>query len=480
MKRGSVNRIVILIAIISGFGGFLFGFDSSVVANIQDQITGQLSLSTWEWSKVVSFSLLGAILGIPLSGLIADKISRRALLRLVALGFIVGTGLCAAANNLNALLYGRFLIGVCIGIASYIAPLFIAEIAPPPKRGALILINGLAITFGQAVAYLIGYFFHDYSIDSWRMLVAMGIIPALVLFIGMFFVPQTPIWVMKRFGEEKTLGILQRIRAPDADIHSELHEIRANMNHHSFVDRRQIFKPIFLSVLMVGIGLGVFQQFSGINAILYYGPIIFETAGFFPVKNAILATFWIGFLNFIFTALTLYYVDKLGRRVLLLGGTLLASLSLLAVSLLFKWHPNIQSIGILISLSFFVIGYCISVGSLFWVLISEIFPLQVRGLAMSIATVIQWGANFVVSISFLQIYQNYGEVFTFLLFALICFMAFIFSYYFVPETTGIPLEKIESNLAEGKKIRDLGRPVHSNFNLNLTRNKVYEKRKYTM
>lgn len=462
MEEG-INKLVIFIAVIAGFGGFLFGFDSSVVANIQDQVMQQLSLSTWQWSKVVSYSLLGAILGIPLSGLIADRLSRRSLLRIVALGFILGTTICAQSTNLTSLLCGRFLIGVCIGVASYIAPLFIAEIAPPHKRGALILINGLAITFGQAIAYLIGYFFHDISPSSWRFIVGLGILPALILFIGMFFVPHSPCWIVKRYGKEKTLHILKKIRSPSADIHSELNEILANIKYNSLINKNSLLKPAFLSVLFVGIALGIFQQFSGINAILYYGPVIFESAGFFPVRNAILATFLISFLNFIFTALTLFYVDKIGRRTLLLNGTLLAALSLFGVSLLFKLNLPYQGFGILIGLSFFVIGYCISVGSLFWVLISEIFPLQIRGMAMSIATVVQWGANFLVSISFLQIYQSYGQIQTFSFFAFICFLAFVFTYCFIPETTGIALETIERNLVAGKKIREIGQPLHKKY-----------------
>lgn len=458
MDKG-INKIVLLIATIAGFGGFLFGFDSSVVANIQDQVMQQLSLTTWQWSKVVSFSLLGAILGIPLSGFIADRLSRRSLLKLVAIGFILGTALCVQANNLTVLLCGRFLIGVCIGVGSYIAPLFIAEIAPPQKRGALILINGLAITFGQAVAYLVGYFFHDISPSSWRLIVGMGVFPALALFIGMFFVPHAPGWLIKRYGEEMTLNTLKKIRSQGADIHNELNELLASAQQNPFNNKKLLLKPMILSVLLVGVSLGIFQQFSGINAILYYGPVIFESAGFFPVRNAILATFWIGLLNFLFTAVTFICVDKLGRRALLLGGTLMAALSLFAVSLVFQLHLPFQRFGVLIGLSFFVIGYCVSVGSLFWVLISEIFPLQIRGMAMSIATVVQWGANFLISISFLQIYQTYGETLTFSLFALICLLAFLFTYYFVPETTGVPLERIEKNLAAGNKVRDLGQVI---------------------
>ncbi|MCW8409295.1 sugar porter family MFS transporter [Legionella sp. PATHC035] len=456
MNEG-VNSFVFFVALIAGFGGFLFGFDSSVIADVKDQVMLQLSLSEWQWSQVVSISLLGCVLGIPFSGLFADKLSRRYLLKTVALGFIFGTLLCALTHELTLLLIGRFIIGICIGIASYIAPLFIAEIAPPNRRGTLILINGLAITFGQAIAYLIGYFFHDYAANSWRLLFAMGTIPALVLFIGMHFVPHSPRWLMKKYGIDKALYALKRIRPSGYNVQKEMDEIQRNLNEVQ-PQFNLLLKPPIIFVLAVGIALGIFQQFSGINAVMYYGPVIFESAGFYPISNAILATFCMGVVNFSFTLLTLFYVDKLGRRFLLLAGTLIAALSLFAVGLLFNLEVPSQKFWILGALSIYVMGYCISVGSLFWVLISEIYPVSVRGLAMSIATVVQWGANFVVSISFLAIYQNLG-VLTFVLFGSLCFAAFFFIYYFVPETTGTSLEKIEKNLLAGKKIRDIGQEL---------------------
>ncbi|MDP1603354.1 MAG: sugar porter family MFS transporter [Legionella sp.] len=457
-KENGLNTFVLLVALIAGFGGFLFGYDSSVIADIKDQVMQQLSLSTWQWSEVVSFSLLGAILGIPLSGLIADKISRRSLLKIVAIGFILGTALCAEAATLNTLLIGRFLIGVCIGVASYVAPLFIAEIAPPHKRGSLILINGLTITFGQAIAYLTGYFLHDFSASSWRIILWIGVIPALILFTGMFLVPHSPRWLMKRHGPDEALQALKKIRTHGYDIQSELHEIAVHADtSRSMV--KQLLKPPVLFVLLIGIGLGIFQQFSGINAILYYGPVIFTSAGFYPIKNAIFATFTISVINFIFTAVTLFYIDRFGRRFLLLSGTLIAAISLFGVSLLFHLPVLNQKMGVLFLLSLYVVGYCISVGSLFWVLISEIYPLHIRGLAMSIATVVQWGANFLVSISFLEIYYTAGEMVTFSIFAGMCLLAFVFIYYFIPETTHVSLEKIEENLKSGKKIRDIGQPL---------------------
>ena len=205
--------------------------------------------------------------------------------------------------------------------------------------------------------------------------------------------------------------------------------------------------------------LGVFQQFTGINSIMYYGPVIFETAGFHPIKTAILATFWMGLLNFIFTAVTLFFVDRLGRRFLLLSGSLLAAISLFLIVFSNQVHFISPKWVIFCFMSTYIIGYCVSVGSLFWVVISEIYPQKVRGRAMSIATTIQWGANFVVSISFLSIWNRVGEAKTFGLFGMICLLTFIFVYYFIPETTNISLEKIEENLMSGKKLRELGQSL---------------------
>ncbi|KTD75142.1 sugar porter family MFS transporter [Legionella waltersii] len=457
MTKG-LNSFLFLISIIAGFGGFLFGYDSSVVADVEDQVIKQLSLSDWQWSQIVSISLLGCVFGIPISGFISDRLSRRFLLKVVALGFIFGTGLCALATNLTVLIAGRFIIGVCIGIASFIVPLFIAEIAPPENRGALVLLNGVAITFGQALAFLIGYYLHDYSSMSWRYLFWIGCIPAFIMFMGMFFVPHSPRWIMKKYGIDHTLKLLRKIRPINYDVYKEINEINSILKRPK-EDYRSLFRRPVLGVLLVGSGIGIFQQASGISAFMYYGPVIFGSIGFSPVKNAILATFLLGLINFAFTVITLLYVDKLGRRFLLLSGTLLAAMSLFLVSFLFSGAIFVNKYMILLAFSVYIMGYCVSVGSLFWVLISEIYPLQVRGFAMSIATVMQWAANFIVSLYFIGIYQNMGQSFTFSLFGSSCLLACVFVYYFVPETTGVSLEVIESNLNAGLKIRTIGKPL---------------------
>lgn len=459
-----MNLFVLLVALIAGFSGFMFGFDSCIIADIKDQVTSQLQLSDWQWAQIVSASLFGCLIGIPVSGTFSNKLSSRFLLKLIAADFILGTLLCAVTGNMGTLLLGRFIIGIGVGVGSYVAPLYIAEIAPPNRRGTLVLVNNLTITFGQAIAYLVGYFLHDFSLVGWRYLFFLSCTPALFLFLGMLFAPHSPRWLIKKYGFSNALGTLRKIRPIHYDVLAELSEIQAQ-SEQSWSSYAILLKKPVVYVLLVGIGLGVFQQGSGINAIMYYGPVIFASAGFFPIKNAILATFLIGIINFAFTVFTLFFIDKLGRRFLLLCGTLIAAISLVLVGYIFGHPLPGQKFWILGLLCFYVLGYCISVGSLFWVLISEIYPLQVRGLAMSIATLVQCGTNFIVSISFLTVYHAIGQMQTFLLFGLLCFIAYFFVYYFIPETKGVSLEKIEDNLFAGNKIRDIGHPLSQRLHI---------------
>lgn len=453
-----IKRYIYLITTVTAIGGFLFGFDTSVIADIHDQASQQLALSQWQWSNIVGSGVLGCILGIPLSGFFADRVSRRLLLQLVAIGFIIGTALCAQAHQFTALLSGRFLIGVCIGVASYITPLFIAEIAPANKRGGMVLLNGLALTFGQAAAYLIGYLLNGIWPYSWRLIIWIGAIPALILLVGMHYVPHSPRWLFKHLGEHEAKKTLQKIRITSQEIQAELAEMRQCV-HINQARQVSLFKSPILYVLIAGILLGLFQQFSGINAILYYGPLIFTTAGFTSSNSALLATFCLGVVNFVFTAITLLSVDRLGRRNMLLYGTALAGIALLITSILFTARFPGTKYWLLLSFAIYVMGYCISVGSLFWVIIAEIYPLAVRAQAMSIASLVQWAGNFLVAISFLELYQYLGPSSTMAMFGLLCLLAWAFCYWFIPETTGVSLEEIEEHLFAGKPLRELGRAL---------------------
>lgn len=454
------NRLIFLMTIIAALGGLLIGCDAGIITDYKDQLTARFSLSDLEWSVIASVSIVGSIIAIPISGKAADYLGRKFMLILVALGFISGLILTSTAQTLSQFVCGRFLIGLCIGIASYTSPLFISEIAPSGIRGGLVLVNGFAIAGGQTLSFLLGYFLHDLSTESWRLMLLLELIPAFILFFGIFFMPQSPRWVAMRYGIDKAISILKKIRPDDPQkIAAEIDEIQNNILHHSAVSNlRNLFSKRLTPVLIIGFGLAVFQQFSGISAILYYGPVIFNHVGFVGIKSAIFATFILGLINTLFTIVSIFLVDYLGRRFLLLTGTLIAALSLFFAGVVHWVWADAQWI-FLICMCTYTMGYCISLGSLFWLIISEVYPLNIRGLAMSMATAMQCGANFIVTLTFLTLIQYMGLHQTLWIYAINCVISFIFIYNLVPETKGTTLEQIEANLDAGKPSLELGQSL---------------------
>ena len=454
--RQKANFFIFIVASIAALGGFVLGFDAGVIVDGKDQITSEFLLSNFQWSIITSISVLGALIAVPISGRFTDRFGTKTMLLITSIGFLTGLTLTATAYNLFQLITGRFLIGICIGIASFSAPLFISEIAPPSIRGSMVLLNGVAITAGQTLSFLASYFLHDISSFSWRIILCIEILPALALFIGMLFMPKSPRWVAKNNGIESARKILIKIRGKNYPfLEKELSEIHQNIFHAvSRTGFKNLFSKKMAPVLMVGMGLGILQQFVGISAIMYYGPVIFESVGFHSIKNAIFATFFIGLINLIFTIVSAFLVDHVGRRFLLLTGSLIAAISMLLISISSLGWFN-EKWGIFFMASY-MIGYCIGLGSLFWVVIAEIYPLHIRGSAMSVVTSVQCTANFIVTITFLQVFNRLGNSETFLLFGMMCLTAFVFVYFYVPETKRVPLELIEENLNKGKKTRYLG------------------------
>ena len=457
LRQKSNLWIIIAIAAVASLGGFILGFDAGVIVDGKDQISSQFFLSDFDWSLITSMSIVGTLITVPVSGRLVDYLGTKTMLVIVAIGFIIGLLLTAISHHLTQFVIGRFITGVSIGIASFSAPLFISEIAPPHIRGGMVLLNGIAITSGQTISFLIGYFLHDTSAQSWRFIVWIEMLPAICLLFGMFFMPKSPRWVAMKYGIPQARAILKKIRGGNSEalLEKEINEIQLNVMHSSSGSQfSNLFSKKLAPVLIAGVGLALLQQFSGISAVMYYGPVIFEAAGFHSVKNAIFATFSMGFVNLIFTIVSAFLIDYFGRRVLLLCGILIAAISLfqLGISCMFfhkKWL-------ILFFMATYIIGYCISVGSLFWVLVSEIYPAHIRGFAMSFTTSVQCSANFIVTITFLQLLHVLGEVGDFWLYGTACFIGFIFIYYCIPETKGLSLELIEANLTAGKRIRMLG------------------------
>lgn len=447
MNRDNQPKTIYWIAAIGALGGLLFGYDTGVISGALLFIRTDFSLTTWMQEVVVSSVIMGALFGAICSGRLTDHYGRRKILLSAALAFLLGTLLSATAFHLTELIVGRFIVGMAIGISSYATPLYISEMAPKDIRGRLVLINAITITGGEALAFLIDYILAPWQ--AWRWMFAVGIVPALGLGIGMWNLEESPRWLITKGFISKARALLQTIR-PAAWIESEIAEIQS-LTRHTSNGWKELFVPKLRPALLIGITLGIFQQFFGINTVMYYGPTIFQALGWQDTSAQMLATFGMGIINLLFSAFCLWTVDKFGRRRLLLFGSGLAAISLLGVSLSIQnaHLPEWQWLG-LISLIFYIIGYCISVGSLFWLIIAEIFPLGVRGLAMSFATAVQWGANFIVSITFLSILQAVGAKKTFLIYALMCIFCLIFCYICIPETKGVSLEQIENRLLKKK------------------------------
>jgi sugar porter (SP) family MFS transporter len=464
------SYFIYFIAMIGALGGLLFGFDTGVIAGALLFIQNTFPLTTFLKEVMVSSVVVGALLSSLFSGRLADFFGRRAMLMFAAIAFIIGTLLATFAFNLFCIIAGRLIIGLAIGVSSYTVPLFISEMAPAKHRGALVLLNAITITSGQAAAFLVDYYFSNTG--AWRYMFAMGLIPATLLLIGMLFSPSTPRWLVLKGATDKARATLQKIRAVH-NVEEELQAIRDSFSlkkaHWGFLFSKQV-RP----VLIIGLGLGILQQAVGINTVMYYGPTIFQHAGFQNASSQILATFGMGLVNTVMSIVGVFIVDKIGRRKLLLIGSSIAGISLLFVG--YHFHAQTDAGWLrwfaLGGLVFYIAGYCLSVGSLFWLIIAEIYPLSVRSQAMSFVTAVQWAANFIVTMTFLSIIQAIGPAYTLWLYAGMCVICFLFTYTFVPETSGVSLETIEQNLAQGKPSRELGQPLPHHPVGGLAMNKV--------
>jgi MFS transporter, SP family, galactose:H+ symporter len=439
-------------AAIAALAGLLFGFDTGVISGAILFIKEEFGLTPFTEGLLVSAVLMGAVCGSILSGRVTDSIGRKRTILVTAVIFFLGSILSALAASVGALIVGRIAIGVAIGVASYTAPLYISEIAPPNLRGGLVTLNQLAVTVGILLAYVVDATFAGSG--NWRLMFAFGILPAVALGLGIATLPESPRWLLLHQHKAEALQVLARIR-DTKDIQAEVKDIieHAESGIGRFSD---LFSPAVLRVLFLGVALAIIQQVTGINTIIYYAPTIFQEAGFHSAMSSILATAGVGVVNVAMTVVSIRLLDKVGRRPLLLTSLGGMCVSLIALALGFavggialKW------IGVL-SLAVYVASFAIGLGPVFWVLVSEIFPLKIRGQAASVATMANWLSNFVVSLTFLSLFKGLGDVWTFLLYAALSLAGLWFCFRFVPETKGVPLERIERNLRLGRPLRDLG------------------------
>lgn len=437
------GAFVFTISAVSALAGLLFGYDTGVISGAILFVQEDFRLATFQEEVVVSAVLLGCLIGAAFSGRLADRFGRRSVLIQVACLFILGALGTAFATGSVWLSIGRVIVGIAIGIASYTAPLYISEISPAGIRGKLVSLNQLMITIGILVSYLA-----DYGLAAsrgWRWMFGLAAIPALILLIGLAFVPESPRWYVKALMRERAREVLSKIRKP-FEVDPELAEIEASFTQQQG-SWRELLSPALRPALVIGIGLAIFQQFTGINTVIYYAPTIFQLAGLRSHSAAILATAGVGVVNVLLTIVALELLDRVGRRPLLLFGLVGMILSLALLGIGFLTHNPAPALAWLsvICVMAYVACFAISLGPIFWLMIAEIYPLKIRSLAMSLAAAANWGSNLLVALTFLSLLRALGGPQTFWLYALVGVAAWIFVLRLVPETKGKTLEQIEAD-----------------------------------
>lgn len=450
-----IKTFIYLTAAIAAMAGLLFGYDTGVISGAILFIKDQFSLTSQAVEKVVSAVLLGAVIGAAVSGALADRFGRRKVIIVTAILFAFGAIGAALAVNVAMIIAFRLMIGVAIGVASYTAPLYISEISPPQARGALVSLNQLMITCGIVISYLMDYILSTGQ-HEWRWMFGLGALPALILIVGMIGLSESPRWLVSKNRDKEAREVLSHVM-PTADIDKEIADIHGSLTLKPG-SWKELLEPWVRPALIVGIALAFFQQVTGINTIIYYAPTIFEFAGFSSHKVSILATVGVGLVNVLMTLVAIWFLDRLGRKPLLYIGMTGMAISLGILGFAFNTPTMAGSLKLLTVLS--VVGYiasfAISLGPIFWLIIAEIYPLNVRGRAMSLATVANWGCNMVVAYTFLTLTEKLGKAGAFWFYGAVCVLGIVFCYFFVPETKGYTLEKIEAYLRSGKRFGKLG------------------------
>ena len=439
-----VRRNVAVSAAITALGGLLFGYDTGVVSGallfLKDDFGG---LSSFQQELVTSLLLVGAVVGALTAGRVSDWIGRRLTVLITALVFIVGVLLAAFTPTYPVLLVARFIIGLAVGSASMIVPLYIGEIVPPRVRGGLVSLNQLAITIGILSSYLIDYGLSDSG--NWRLMFGLAVIPAAALFVGMLFQKESPHWLIRQGREDEARAVLQRVRN-DSDIDAEIREVReVSQRQGSY---RDLISPRVRPLVVVGVMLAVFQQITGINTVIYYAPTLLQGAGL-GNNAALLANVVNGAVNVGMTIVAIWLLDKVGRRPLLLSGTAGMAVGMVIVGCSFiggsTLHGGLAIVAIA-GLFIYTGSFAIGLGPVFWLLIAEIYPLRIRGAAMSVASMANWAANFVVTVSFLTLLSAISGVGVFFLFGFLTLVALAYFWRKVPETKGRSLQEIERDL----------------------------------
>lgn len=461
-----LSPIVYFIGFTAALAGLLFGLDIGVISGAQGFLQKDFSISDHILEMIVSALLWGAVFGTLISGILSNKFGRRKTILISAVIFILGSIVCSMAPSAHVLMLARFFLGIAVGVASFTAPLYLSEISPQRVRGSMISMYQLMITIGIVLAFLSNTWLATYATiggvtgGHWRLMLGIISIPAAIMFLGVIFLPESPRWLFLKGRKDQAISVFERMHLPSDDIQREVVEIEESLRVRQNGFTMLMENRNFRRAIGLGIGLQIIQQLTGINVVMYYAPRIFDIAGFSSTAHQLWGTVIVGVTNVLATFIAIAFVDRLGRKPIMYAGFAVMGVSMVTVGLLFNMDLEkspVLGTWAIGALLLFIIGFAMSAGPIIWVLCAEIFPLSARDLGVTFSTATNWIVNAIVGQTFLTLLSNFGNGNTFLLYGGLNVLFVVFFLFFVPETKGVSLEKIEANLLAGKPLRKIGR-----------------------
>ncbi|MBP3382524.1 MAG: sugar porter family MFS transporter [Tidjanibacter sp.] len=462
MIKSASNKMnmgyVVFMAIVAAIGGILFGYDTAVISGTTEMVKGQFALSDMREGWYVGCALIGSICGVAVAGAMSDKLGRKLTMLISAALFSISAIGCAVCGNFDQLVAYRIIGGVGIGIVSIVSPIYISEVSPAKVRGTLVSLYQLAVTIGFLLAYLANWAIDSgvnpelmgdlslwermFNSEAWRGMLGSETLPALLFFVIIFFIPESPKWLVVNKKLDRAAQVYGRIYPTEADAKAEIATTEESMGGESKGSWRDILKPGIFKAVLIGSAIAILGQFMGVNAVLYYGPKIFSEAGF---DDPMFSTVLVGVVNMVTTILAVFIIDKVGRKQLIYWGVSGMIICLLAIATYFQWGAQL-GLGNGFMLTFFLLYvFCcaISISAIVFVLLSEMYPNSVRGRAMSIAGFALWIGTYLIG-QLTPVLLGWSQSGTFFLFAAMCVPYMLIMWRLVPETTGRSLEEIEA------------------------------------
>ncbi|MDR0333246.1 MAG: sugar porter family MFS transporter [Dysgonamonadaceae bacterium] len=461
MKQDVNLKYISFLSVVAALGGFLFGYDTAVISGTISQVSTQFNLDTISQGWYVGCALIGCILGVSVAGLLSDKFGRKRVLILAAVLFTISAIGCAISANISELVFYRIIGGIGIGIVSIASPLYISEISAAEYRGRMVILYQLAITVGFFGAYLVNFGLLNFSangaasittpllnkifhIEAWRGMLGIEAIPAFLFLVCIFFIPESPRWLILKNREQKATKTLTRIFRTEETALYEMNETKKVVASEVKSEWKTLLKPGIKKAVLIGAAIAILGQFMGVNAVLYYGPTIFENNGL-SGGDSLFYQVMVGLANMIATIIAVFIIDKVGRKKLIYYGVSAMIVFLILIAIYFSMGATwgLPAILLLIFFMAYIFSCAISISAVIFVLLSEMYPIKVRGLAMSIAGFSLWVGTYLIGQLTPWLLQNLTPSGTFILFAFMCIPYMLIIWKLVPETTGKSLEEIE-------------------------------------